>query len=329
MAAGTIFIGMVGKLSPEDLESVVFPRTGADSSSVQVGPAYAEDAAAIDIGEQMAVVSTDPISLASERIGTLGVNVACNDVAASGGTPRWLTNTIFLPDDDTETLETITADVDSEAERLGVSIVGGHTEYLPALSQPLLSLTCMGLADRFVPTAGAQPGDRLILTKGAGIEGTAVIASDFRADLDQPEDRLDRAATFFDDLSVVPDAQIVSPYATSMHDPTEGGVVTGLVELARASGVSLSVESSAVPIREATREVCGAMDVDPLSVLGSGALLATVPDDDCESVVAELADAGIDANPIGRVRESDDPALDLDGTTIRTPVRDEIYGLWE
>jgi hydrogenase expression/formation protein HypE len=318
---------MSGKLSPEDLESVVFPRTGADDASIRVGPAYGEDAAAIDIGGQTAVVSTDPISLATERIGTLGVNIACNDVAASGGEPRWLTNTIFLPDDDTETLETITSDIDSEAERLGVSIVGGHTEYLPALSQPLLSLTCMGLTDRFVSTAGAQPGDRLLLTKGAGIEGTAVIASDFRDHLDQPDDCLDRAATFFDDLSVVPDAEIVGTYATSMHDPTEGGVVTGLVELARASGVWLSVESSAIPIREATREVCAAMDVDPLRVLGSGALLATVPENDCASVLAELADAGIDANPIGRVRESDDPALELDGTSIRSPVRDEIYDL--
>lgn len=320
---------MIGKLSPEDLESAVLSRTGADSSSVRVGPAYGEDAAAIDIGKQTAVVSTDPISLASERIGTLGVNVACNDVAASGGEPRWLTNTIFLPDDDTETLETITADVDSEAERLGVAIVGGHTEYLSALSQPLLSLTCMGLAERFVPTSGARPGDRLILTKGAGIEGTAVIATDFRTDLDQPTERLDRAATFFEDLSVVPDAQVLSPYATSMHDPTEGGVVTGLVELARASDVRLSGESSAIPVRAATREICAAMDVDPLRVLGSGALLATVPEDDCASVLADLDDAGIDANDIGQVRESDEPALDLDGATIRTPVRDEIYDLWE
>lgn len=320
---------MAGKLSPADLESFVFSRTGATDPSVQVGPGYAEDAGAIEIGDQTVVVSTDPISLASGRIGTLGVNIACNDIAAAGATPHWLTSTIFLPDDDRETLSTITHDIDYEASELGVAIVGGHTEYMPALSQPLLSLTSFGLADRFVSTGGARPGDRVILTKGAGIEGTAVLATDHRTDLDRSDDLLDRAATFFDDLSVLPEAEIVAPYATGMHDPTEGGVRTGLIELARASGVRLAVETSAIPVRDATRAVCAAAGIDPLRVLGSGALLATVPEDDCGAVLAELDDAGIDANAVGRIHETDDPALELDGETIQNPNPDAIYDFQE
>lgn len=316
---------MAGKLSPADLESFVFSRTGATDPSVQVGPGYAEDAGAIEIGDQTVVVSTDPISLASGRIGTLGVNIACNDIAAAGATPHWLTSTIFLPDDDRKTLSTITHDIDYEASELGVAIVGGHTEYMPALSQPLLSLTAFGPADRFVSTGGARPGNRIVLTKGAGIEGTAVLATDHRSDLDRPDDLLDRAAAFFDDLSVVPEAEIVAPYATSMHDPTEGGVRTGLIELARASGVRLAVETSAIPVRDATRAVCAAAGIDPLCVLGSGALLTTVSENDCEAVLAELDAAGIDANAIGRVHGTDEPALELDGETIQNPNPDVIY----
>ncbi|WP_238477627.1 AIR synthase family protein [Natranaeroarchaeum sulfidigenes] len=332
---------MGGKLDPEALAAVL-DRTGGLDEDVLVGPAYGEDAAVIDLGDERLVVSSDPISLAAERIGTLGVHVACNDVAVGGADPEYLTAVLLVPSEagdgvaptggegSDDSIETIMADVEREASALDVSIVGGHTEYVDQLDRPLLSMTAMGRTDRAIPTGGAEPGDRLVLTKGAGIEATAILATDFREDLEGVSaGTLDRAAEFFEDLSVVPDARVLREYATAMHDPTEGGVFDGLIELAAASEVELVVESATIPIREETARLCTAMDVDPLHAFGSGAALATVREEDVADALAALADVGIEAAEIGTVRAADEPALVLDGERHTDPAREALYALWD
>jgi hydrogenase expression/formation protein HypE len=321
---------MIGKVDPDSLAALVLGRTGAPDDRVLQGPAYGEDTAAIEVEAGILVVNADPISLAVGRVGTLGVDVAANDVAASGATPEWLTSVILLPGS-ADPLDTITAQLDEAARRLGVAIVGGHSEYAPALSTPMLVLTCFGLADRYVPTGGAEPGDRVVLTKGAGIEATAILATDFRDRLEGrvPGDVLDAAEGFYDDVSVVPEAAVLREYAGAMHDPTEGGLVDGLLELAVASGVALDVDPGAIPVRDATRRLCAAMGVDPFRTFGSGALLAAVPEDSTSEALAALERAGIDAAVVGTVRESGTPALHLGEERFEEPVRDDMYALWE
>ncbi|WP_135828852.1 AIR synthase family protein [Halorussus halobius] len=327
---------MIGKLDPAALADVL-ERTGAHDDDVLMGPEYGEDAAAMRVGDQLLVASSDPLSLARERLGTLAVHVACNDVAASGADPRWLTNVVFLPDDDPETRDVLTRQMDEAAESLGVAIVGGHSEYTPALDRPMVSLTAMGLADEYVPTGGAEPGDRVLLTKGAGIEGTAILATDFRAEVELPTELFDRAESFFEEISVVPDATAVREYATAMHDPTEGGLVNGLVEVAVASGVRLDVDQSAIPVRDETAALCDAMGVDPLRIFGSGALVATVPKSVADEALDALDAAGVPASDIGVVAdESGDaattaastPGVSIDGEVVADAVRDDLYDLW-
>jgi len=325
---------MIGKLDPETLQEVV-DRTGASNPALVTGAAYGEDAAAIDLGEETLVVSSDPISLAAEAAGTLGVHVACNDIAAAGADPEFLTNVIFLPDDDPETVATLTDQLDTAADDLGVTIVGGHTEYVRALSRPLLSLTAFGRTDRHVPTGGAAPGDKLLLTKGAAIEATGIIATDFAADIRAAgvdDATIDRAAAFFAEISILEDSRAIRGVATGMHDPTEGGVVTGLVELAAAAGADAVVDRAAVPVRPATETVCAALGVDPLRVFGSGALLAAVPASEAAAARSRLADRGIEAAVIGELTPPADPeqgALVLDGERIVDGARDELYPFWE
>ncbi|MXV62154.1 hydrogenase expression protein [Natronorubrum sp. JWXQ-INN-674] len=322
---------MPGKVSPDELLAHVFGRTGtaADDETVLQGPANGEDAAAIAPfgGDETFVVSSDPISLAAEGVGRLAVPVACNDVAASGADPRWLTVVIMLPDRDTS-LEKITSDLDAAARDIGASIVGGHSEYVDQLERPLLSLTAMGTAEAFVPTSGAEPGDRVLITKAAGIEGTAILAADFGAELEVDEDVCERAETFIEEISVAPDARAVRDHATAMHDPTEGGVAAGLFEIARASGVRLEIDRDAVPIREETAQLCAAADVDPLRIFGSGALLATVPADAVEDCLDALTDADLEAAEIGTVRAGE-PELAIGDESITDPIEDDLYPLWE
>ncbi|WP_408957631.1 AIR synthase family protein [Natrinema sp. 74] len=327
---------MPGKVSPDDLLAHVFERTGAADSDETVlqGPADGEDAAAIDWpdGDGTLVVSSDPISLAASQVGRLGVPVATNDVAVSGADPRWLTAVVLLPTGtDERALEKIATDIDAAATALGASIVGGHSEYVDQLERPLLSLTAMGTTERFVPTGGAEPGDRVILTKAAGIEGTAILAADFGGDLEVDSDVCERAEGFLEEISVAPEARIVRKYATAMHDPTEGGVAAGLLEVARASDVRLAVDRDAVPIREETAALCEAAGVDPLRIFGSGALVATVPDDALEDCLAALSDAGLEATAIGTVGDldGDEPELALGDESLTGPIEDDLYPLWE
>ncbi|MCU4739850.1 AIR synthase family protein [Natronoglomus mannanivorans] len=334
---------MPGKVSPDDLLTHVFGRTGETDETVIQGPADGEDAAAIDWPGGTLVVSSDPISLAASQVGTLGVHIACNDVAASGADPRWLTVVLLLPTGtESDALEAITADLDAAAREVGATIVGGHSEYVDTLERPLLSLTAMGATDSFVPTGGAEPGDRVILTKAAGLEGTAILAADFGDDLGVSEETCERARSFFEEISVVPDARVLREYATAMHDPTEGGVVAGLVELARASDVRLEVDRDAVPIREETRALCGAAGVDPLRIFGSGSLLATVPAEAVEETLDALEAAGLEGAVIGEVTDNREDgsdtgggdearsgfALHLDGEAITEHVEDDLYPLW-
>ncbi len=328
---------MTGKLGPEALAEVL-AATGADDRAVDLGPAYGEDAAAIDLdgAASTLVVAADPLSLAADAVGRLAVHVACNDVAASGADPRWLTHTLFLPDDDPARRRTVTEQVDETARDLGVAIVGGHTEVLPSLERPLCSMTALGTTDRFVSSGGASPGDRLLLTKGAGIEATAILATDFREACSAAgvsAATLDAAAGFLDDVSVVPDAAAVRDAATALHDPTEGGLVTALVETAAAGETVLDVERERVPVRPETRACCDALDVDPLATFGSGALLAAVPPERVTEATEALDAVGIDAGAIGEVRapesEAESGTAVIDGEPIAEPPRDELYPLWE
>ncbi|GGM60339.1 hydrogenase expression/formation protein HypE [Halarchaeum rubridurum] len=319
----------MSKFSADELLDEVYGRTGADDERVVVGPGPGEDAAGVQVGDETLVVSTDPISMAADRIGQLAVTIVTNTVAAAGGDPRYLTSTVLLPEHDTDLLGEVVGQIDETASDLDQSVVAGHSESVVGLDRPLVSMTALGRADSFVPTSGAEPGDDVVLTKAAGIEATGVLATDYREHLDGvDDDTVERARAFFDDVSIIPDAAAVRSHANAMHDPTEGGVLAGLVDLALAADVTIDVARDDVPVREETRALCEAAGVDPLRVLCSGGLLAAVPSDESDAVLAACADAGIDAAVVGTVADGD-AGVSLDGERFEAPPTDEVYELLE
>ena len=321
---------MIGKVAPEALAEHVLDRTGADDADVIQGPAYGEDTAAISLGDQILVVNSDPLSLAAEEVGTLAVHVVCNDLAASGARPRWMTNTMFLPDDDPTTVDNLTRQLDDTATKIGVAIVGGHSEYLPPLDRPLLSLTSFGLTDRYVPSGGAQVGDAIVLTGTAAIEGTAILATDFAEDIREhgvEQETIDRGASFIDEISVIEEGELLRHEATGMHDPTEGGILTGLIEMARAAENTFEIDEASIPVRPETQTLCSAMDVDPLWIFGSGSMLATVPQREVDEVLDRLTDNDIRGTEIGRVRDGQ-AGISIGGDLRSDALRDELYALW-
>ena len=297
-----------GKIPADILKKVVFKRLGAQSDRVLLGPEIGEDAAVLDMGDRVLVLTTDPITGAIGSIGWLAIHVNANDVATRGAKPLWFFCTILLPEGaDEKLLGEIMTDMDKAAQDLGVAIVGGHSETTPGLSRPIIVGFMVGEAekDRYVTTSGASVGDALILTKGAAIEGTAILAEDLAEVLSGKisEEMLIRARRFINSISVVKEAMKAMEVGGvhSMHDPTEGGVLNGVWEMAEASQKGVRIYKERIKVTPETEAICEALEIDPLKTLGSGALLIAAELGKAEEVVATIKGMGIEASMIGEV----------------------------
>ena len=319
-----------GKLPPHVLEGLLEKIPGHDPRLI-IGARLGEDAAVInfsgDFGERYLVAKTDPITFAAERIGWYAVHINANDVATLGARPRWFLAALLLPA--AELAQPILADILAACAELGVSLCGGHTELTAGLERPIVVGQMLGEVskDHLVRKENIRPGDAILLTKGLAIEGTAILAREKAEALRGPlrsQAALERARNFLFDpgISVVAEALAAVEAAPGgvhgMHDPTEGGLVGGLYELAAAAGCGLRVERAAIPVLPETQAVCGALGLDPLRLIASGALLIAVAPEAAAAVSARTG-----AVRIGEVRPAAE-GLRLDSEALTFPEEDEI-----
>jgi hydrogenase expression/formation protein HypE len=299
-----------GKVPTEVLEKIVFKNLGAKRGDVVLSSSIGEDAAIVQAGNEVLAISSDPITGAEEWLGWLAVHVNANDIATRGVQPRWFNSIILLPKNSTtELVEKICTQMDKAARQLDVAIVGGHCEVTPGIDHPIVTGCTIGVAEdgKYVTSGGARIGDKIILTKGAGIEGTAILASDRRTELLGFFDKgfLDKAEKFFKKISVVKDA--ITAFRTggvsAMHDPTEGGVAGGLHELADAANVGFQVYEEKILVPEETRRICQHFDVDPLQLISSGSLLVVAEEAKTAEILGSLSRNGVQASMIGEVVE--------------------------
>lgn len=279
---------------------------------VLVGPRVGEDAAVLDLGGECLVVTTDPITFATDQIGWYAVQVNANDIAVRGARPRWFLAVLLLPERETDDarVTTIFDQIYDACAALKVGVIGGHTEITFGLERPIVVGQMLGEVQRekLVTTGGAQAGDVLLLTRGIAIEGTALLARELEAELRTrgiAETFIRRAQNllFEPGISVVSAALAANQVALlhAMHDPTEGGIATGLAELAEASEVGLWIEGEAIRVLPETETLCGLFGLDPLGTLASGALLIAVAPSDAQRVVEALRRLDIECQEIGRV----------------------------
>ncbi len=305
-----------GKLPP-DLLRELLSDLGTPDPRVLVGPQLGEDCAVVDMGDRVLIAKSDPITFAAEKPGWYAVQVNANDVACTGGTPRWFLPTVLLPVSCTpDDLKGVFADMSEACRRIGVAIIGGHTEVTDGLTRPIVAGTMLGeLEDRsrLVSTGGALDGDSIIVTTGVAIEGTAILAREhadhlLASGLDRPS--LDKAGGYVDDpgISVLPAARALFETGTvhSMHDVTEGGLITALREIAAASNLGLVAEAESVPLLPECEAICNALSIDPLGLLGSGALLATMAAGDVPAALRALDRVGVSGWEIGQMMEPSD-----------------------
>jgi hydrogenase expression/formation protein HypE len=318
-----------GKLPPALLRELLDSLAPAPRELL-LGPAVGEDACAIDLPGGTLVAATDPITLTGSGVGAHAVVINANDVAVMGVRPRWFLAVVLLPAGSRESeVRAIFASMREALDGVGAALVGGHTEVTDAVSQPVVIGQMLGLSEsgHFVRTGGARPGDVVVQAGAAPVEGAAVLCAE-RSDalgalapalLEGARDALREPG-----ISVVEPALLAAELgATALHDPTEGGLATGLEELAGASGVRLVIDAEAVLWFEPGRAVCEALGADPWGALASGALLAAFPEQLAGRACRELETRGTPARAIARVEAGTGVAF-ADGRALPRFGRDEV-----
>ena len=302
--AGTSVPLPAGKLAPDFLARLIETSLPPE---VVLGPRIGEDACAIEVEAGTLVAATDPITLTGAGVGAHAVAVNANDVAVTGARPRWFLACVLLPEGSTaEDAEALFAGMRRALDRVGATLVGGHTEVTGAVRQPLVVGQMLGVATQpTVPTGGLRPGDAVVQIGPAPVEGAAVLA-----DVLSPErlaavapGSLEAARSSLDSpgiLVVEPALAAARAGATALHDPTEGGLSAGLHEMAEASGVALVVQSERILWFEPGVELCAVAGLDPWGTLASGTLLAGFASDRWDGAVHELARSGHSVSVIGR-----------------------------
>ena len=322
----------IGKIPETVLKRSVLNQIGHRREDVLLGPAVGEDCGIIDInGDDVIVISTDPITGTAQDIGIYAVHITANDIASSGADIIGIMLSILLPEGVGETeLRTLIQEAECICRQLNIEILGGHTEVTKAVNQPVVTATGIGKTKKneIIKTSGAKPGQEIVMTKWAGIEGTAILAKAKEQELlaKYPAGFIDGAKRMLDFISVVPEAKIARTVGvSSMHDVTEGGIFGALWEIGAASRAGMEVDLQKIQLKQETVEICEFFDLNPYMLISGGCLLIVT--DHGNLLVDSLKEAGIPAAVIGRIKEGNDRII-INGEERRylePPKADELY----
>ncbi|SFC44389.1 AIR synthase family protein [Clostridium uliginosum] len=323
-----------GKLDFEDLRKIILDNKTIKRKEVKVRNDVGEDCAIIDFGNCEGIFSTDPITGASKNVGKLAVHINCNDIASAGGEPIAIMITILAPTSSTlDEINQVMSEINEEAAKIGVEIIGGHTEVTTAVNKMVISITAIGknLIGKSIKTAGAQLGDEIIVTKDIALEGTYILINDYeeRAKRVLSEKELEFGKTLIDRISVLKEGQISGLFGVhSMHDITEGGLLGGLFEVAMAADKGFKIYKDRIPMLEITKKLAKEFKIDPLRLISSGSMLITTSNG--EKLIEKLNENGIKATIIGKISKKD--GILVDGQkeiNVEPPKRDELFKVSE
>ncbi|HVO59603.1 MAG TPA: hydrogenase expression/formation protein HypE [Terriglobales bacterium] len=303
-AKDTILLGhgSGGKLSAELVRDLFLPAFQ--------NPALArlDDQAVVKINGTRIAVTTDsfvvkPLFFPGGDIGSLAVHGTVNDLAMGGATPLFLSAAFIIEEGlPIATLRSIVDSLRQAASRAGVQVVTGDTKVVEKGSGDgiFINTTGIGLVPDGIEFSAnrARPGDKVLLSGSIGDHGIAILAQ---------REGLEFESTIASDSAalhgLVADMLRVTHDIRCMRDPTRGGLSSTLNEIAEQSRVSIELQESTIPIREEVRGACELLGLDPLYVANEGKLVAIVPANIAEPVLAAMRDndLGKDAQVIGTV----------------------------
>ena len=319
-----------GKLSNDVLKTQILDRLELSNPDILVKPEIGEDCSAVAFGEDACVLTTDPITGAVNEVGRLAVHVSCNDVASCGVKALGLLVTVLGPvNSKVGDFTKIMNQINETCKEIGVSVLGGHTEVTSAVTRFVVVTTAVGKckAKDLIRTSGAQPSDYLIMTKTAGLEGAAIIASEKTEELNTKisSQALNRAKKFVNQVSVIKEGVLAGALgAHAMHDITEGGVFGAAWEMAEASKLGVQVLTERIPVEPETLKITEFYGVSPYRLISSGSMLIACTNE--QEMLRTLKEAGIQATTIGIfTSEHDKIIIDLSGESeLLPPGTDEL-----
>ena len=324
----------IGKVPPETLSKIIYSRLGHLNPRLLLGPGIGRDYAAVKY-DRLLILTTDPVTGTSHRIGQHSVYINANDIATSGAKPVWYMCTILLPAKTTkEELSKIVKGIDSTCRKLRVQLIRGHTEITKGLERPIVVGFMIGERQgKLFRYDNVRAGDKIVMTRTAGIEGTAILASDYTNRMKHvPRATLSRARKFSNQISIQRDALILSklPGVRIMHDPTEGGILNASWEMAESSGLGVEINAENIPVAPETRTICSSLGLDPLKLMSSGCLLAVIDSTRADTAAKRLSKLGVRASLIGKMTpKRSGRRLSRNGMSflLRPVPQDELYKL--
>lgn len=322
----------IGKLPNDLLKSIVFSNINYKRDEVITRAGIGEDCAVLNLGNDLCVVSTDPITGASKNLGKLAVHISCNDVASNGAEPVGLLMTILAPEGTKkEDIELIMREAGETAEKLNVEIIGGHTEISSAVNRIVVSTTVIGrqAKENFASKDSIRTGDKILLTKYAGLEGTAIIAYELENELKDKVSYqvIEKAKKYMEMISVVKEGLLSSKIgALYMHDVTEGGVLGAIWEMSNAISKGVKIFKEKIPLTNETKSICEVLNIDPLKLISSGSMLIISPKEKADTLISELISNNINVSLIGEIIE-EGILIEDEGVIkeIFPPESDELY----
>ncbi len=334
----------IGKISPAIFNELIFPRLGARSDKILVGPQHGVDVGIVEVGGQAVSFTTDPVFIVPEygweRAAWFALHIIASDSVTSGLRPRYLSIDLNLPMEMTkEQLETVWDIIHRECEKLGIAIITGHTARYENCHYPMVggaTLVGTGGLDEYVTPRLAGVGDKIIITKGPAIEASGILATMFPRLIGERfgDDFSRKAQDIFYKMSVVEDALTAVSVGvrdngvTAMHDATECGVWGGLYELAQAADLGARIEKERIIVAEGVPEICAYFDIDPYASISEGTLLIACKEHKAEAAVAALTQKGIPASIVGELTRPEQGMVLVEGAQekkLEHPIVDPFW----
>lgn len=322
----------IGKLPNDLLEKIIIKNINNRREEVLIRSAIGEDTAIVDLGDELCVLSTDPITGATKEIGSLAIHISCNDIATSGGEPVVVLLSILAPPSTSEKeIEDIMIQAGDTSKELNVEIVGGHTEITDAVNRIVINTTVIGKLNRNrVPKIeDVKVGDKILITKYAGIEGTTILANELEEQLvhKMGREKIEIAKNMSSMLSVVKEGMLSGQIGVKyMHDITEGGVLGAVWEAAKATGMGVMIDEESIPFKDVTTEIGDILNIDIYRLISSGSMLIIAEEEKGRKIIEKLERENIKSTIIGEITESEILIKKQDRICkIDPPASDELY----
>ena len=324
-----------GKISESVLKRSVLKQLHTTSDRILFKPAVGEDCAVISMqagGQTKLVTATQTFMLdvSDKHVrANCAVYDALNNIYAMGAGPIGIELALLVPTTENEAVlrETVRA-IDAVCEDAGIVVLGGHTQVSRAVKN--MTVTAIGEAyeQALTPSSAAAPGMDVIVTGYVGLEGTAILANEKRAELETRFSKafIDKSAAYIDHISTAMEAaSAIGAGVAAIHDASQGGIFGALWDMAEASGIGLDIDLKKLPIKQDTIEISEFFDINPYKLLSGGSLIIIAADG--TRVVRELEKTGQNAVIVGATTDSNDRVL-ISGEERRfleTAQTDEIY----